>query len=474
MTTGQFNPGMEAIISKALAATQTINPTDGGGPGDATALRVESLERTLRTTTFKAKHIKLFNMLPKVAAYNTVQQFNQLVDYGQGSQNGFIGEGALPEEGSSTYRRQVAIMKYLGVTRSVTHQASLVQTSIGNMIAQETINGTMELLRNLEVALLDADSRVDELEFEGFKTLIERGPNNGTAAEAASPASNIIDMRGAPLSDDVLMDSSMVMHNAPNYGNPTHLMLNPDAHKDLMKSFFPKARYDAFAARNDGKIGLNLPQFTSEAGDVDFVTNTFMTAGKPAPTEQVGVITNIATAVTAAAGAAGTPTYERRDGRPQTFQPGEEGVYHYSVVSVGKRGSSAAVAAAAPATVTTTNNVVTLTIRNPAGEVPKYYEIYRSTPGGGPDKNQRIGRIKAGAANTDTVFVDVNAELPDASYAILFEMTPDVLSFMQLAPMVKIPLATIDGRIRWMQLLYGTPALYNPKKILLIKNIGKA
>jgi hypothetical protein len=48
------------------------------------------------------------------------------------------------------------------------------------------------------------------------------------------------------------------------------------------------------------------------------------------------------------------------------------------------------------------------------------------------------------------------------------------MSFKQLAPFTKIPLATIDPSIRWMQLLYGTPALYVPRRMVLLKNIGKA
>jgi hypothetical protein len=48
------------------------------------------------------------------------------------------------------------------------------------------------------------------------------------------------------------------------------------------------------------------------------------------------------------------------------------------------------------------------------------------------------------------------------------------MSVKQLAPMIKIPLATIDSSIRWMQLLYIVAVLYSPQKNVVFKNIGRA
>ena len=59
-------------LSKALAAGQEINPPGAVSPGDGFALRVESLDRTLRNTTFKMENIRLYKQLMKAAAYNTV------------------------------------------------------------------------------------------------------------------------------------------------------------------------------------------------------------------------------------------------------------------------------------------------------------------------------------------------------------------------------------------------------------------
>lgn len=58
-------------LNKALTAGQDINPPGSVTAGDGFALRVESLERTLRNTTFKMDHIRFWKAIPKVAASTT-------------------------------------------------------------------------------------------------------------------------------------------------------------------------------------------------------------------------------------------------------------------------------------------------------------------------------------------------------------------------------------------------------------------
>jgi len=59
-------------LNKALSAGQDVNPPGSATAGDGFALRVESLERTLRNTTFRMEHIRFWRGIPKMAAYNTV------------------------------------------------------------------------------------------------------------------------------------------------------------------------------------------------------------------------------------------------------------------------------------------------------------------------------------------------------------------------------------------------------------------
>src|SRR4030042_131364 len=160
-------------LNKALSAGQSINPP-GGAPaaGDGFALRVESLERTLKVTTFKMQHVRFWRGIPKLAAYNTVEEHNVISSYGGNPDAGWIDEGDLPNEDDSTYERQFAVVKYLGTTRRVTHVMSLVKPAHGNIIAQETVNGTMHLLRIMERALFYGDKDLLRLQFDGFENLM--------------------------------------------------------------------------------------------------------------------------------------------------------------------------------------------------------------------------------------------------------------------------------------------------------------
>lgn len=203
-------------LNKALSAGADINkPAVEAGQGFA--LRVESLENTLKNTEYRMEHIKLWKSIPKLAAYNTVEEHNEISSFGLNNDAGFIAEGDLPTEDDSTYERKYAIIKYMGTVRRVTHPMTLVKPAHGNVISLETVNGTMHLLRMLNKALYYGDSSLSDLQFDGFEKLMNDNAN----------ANNIIDLRGKPLSEDYLTDGALTAMDAPNYGQVTHLFCNP-------------------------------------------------------------------------------------------------------------------------------------------------------------------------------------------------------------------------------------------------------
>jgi hypothetical protein len=451
---GSANEEDLSSLLKALVAGNDQN-APAVAPGVGFPLRIESLERTLRNTTYRMEHIKLFKLLPKLAAYNTVEEYNQIQEYGQGI-DAFIGEGDLPEETDATYERKISLIKYMGTTRKVSHVMSLVKPAHGNVIAQETVNGTMYLLRQIERSLFFGDSNLDPIQWDGFERLIT----------TTSPAANIIDMRGAALNEDVLVDSAMTIQDAPNFGTPTHFFLNPKVKADLVKTFFPRARYDQFQKTDTGLVGLDIRGFTSPAGDVMFEADTFITDGGFAPTAQVGNAAKLPgspsiTVALAAAPAAGS-----------LFVATDAGAYRYRIVAANRFGKSASVVVTGSPVAVAAGDGVTFTVMEAAGNPTAWYEVYRSPKNGAASSEKLIARVKRTAAAQ--VITDLNATLPGTTIGIVFQMNNEAVSFKQLAPMVKIPLATIDTSIRWMQLIYGVPTLYTPGKIVLIRNIGRS
>jgi len=421
---------------------------------------VESLERTLKNTTFKMEHIRLWRSIPKLPAWNTVEEYNELSSYGENPDAGWIDEGDLPTEDDSTYERKFAIVKYLGTTRRVSHVMSLVNPAHGNVVAQETVNGTMHLLRVMERALFYGDSDLLSLQFDGFEKLMTDN----------SPAANIIDKRGLPLTEDDLTDACMTASDAPNYGRITHCHLNPKVHADLSKTFFPKERHDTFQ-KVGNYVGLDIKGFTSPAGDVLFEPNTFIDMGIRGP--------NTA-AIGDSAKRPGTPTVSSAATTPTStssqFAADDAGDYFYVVVAVNRYGKSAPVdLVSGPTAVTVASgDEVTFGLTPGGSTTTSYYEIYRSKVGGASGTEKLILRVANSAGTGEETIHDYNASLPDTTSVFMFQQNLECLSFKQLAPMVKIPLATIDSSIRWMQLIYGTPTLYTPGKVVLIQNVGRA
>lgn len=439
-------------LKKALTAGQDVNDP-GVSSGTGFPLRVESLERTLKVVTYRMDDVRLWRALSKLPAYNTVEEYNRLREYGSGDGTAFIAEGDLPEADDSTYSREFTIIKYAATRRSVTHVMSLVRPSHGPVIAQETVNGTAWLLKQLEKALFFGDSTLIPVQFDGLKKLITDG----------APAANIIDLRGAPLSEDILNDGALTVKTAPNYGRPTDLYCADGAYSDLAKSFYPAERLPLSAeGYQNGMVGLQIKGFHSMVGPVMFNPDVFIEYGA-VPSAAVGDAAKRPAAPTesVAPAAAGTGSQ---------FAAADAGDYNYKVVAVNRYGKSAALAMTGPVTVAA-GEQVTMTVAE-GSPAPTAYEVYRSTKDGAAATcKYAFSAARTGATD---VLTDTNAYLPGMSTAFMIQQNIEYFSFKQLCPFVKIPLATIDSSIRWMQLLYGSPTIYAPGKSTIFLNVGRA
>lgn len=456
---GSVSRGEVDDLNKALNVGRDRDPPSSIVSGDGFAMRVESLESTMRNLTFRMEHLTFFKRLSKVPEFNTVAEFNVLHSYGDNEDDGWISEGDLPSEDSSTWERKHAFVKYLGTTRSVSHVASIIKPAHSALIGQETVNGTMKLLRVLEKALFKADSSLSSLQFDGFEKQLVDG----------APADNIIDMRGKPLSEDVLIDSALTASDSPNYGFPTDLYCAPKVKADLLKQFFPKERYDLLTKRADGMIGLDIAGFVSPAGPVKFQQNVFITDGGGVPAATAGDTAKIPASPTVST-APTTPV----DATAQ-FASEDAGDYFYSIVAVNRYGHSAPVpAVAGPTAVTVAAGDKTTFGITPGSAVGvDYYRIYRTKVDAATGTERLILRVASAGAG-ETTISDLNAYLPGTTSAYLFQMNRDNMAWKQLAPMVRIPLATIDTSIRWAQVCYGVPVCYSPQKNVLFQNIGRA
>jgi hypothetical protein len=453
-----FGSGTQAEVdelNKALHVGNDINPPGSVTAGDGFSLRVESLDSTLRSVSYKMKHLVLWSDIIKGRARNTVEEYNVLHSFGNNPDGGWMAEGGLPAETDASLERKHATVKFLGTHRKVSHVATLVDSAHGNVIAQETVNGTMDLLQKIERGLFKGDSSLSDLQWDGIeKQMVDN-----------MVANNIIDLRGAPLSEDILTDASLTASDAPSYGFPDKLYLNPKTSADLAKQFFPKERINTLDAKT-GKVGLNVNGWVSPAGEVDFRPSVFIDDGGAPNAAIVGKVADIP----------GIPVISVVLASPvdatAQFTAADAGTYSYSLSAVNDKGRSAAIALGTIAVAA--GDAVTVSITPAAGNAPKFYQLYRTKVGGAVGTERSIMRIPNTAGAGLIVLTDKNAFLPGCTSGYLLQMDAENLDVKMLTPMMKMNLALVSTEMQWLQLIYMTVRLMTPNKNILFRNIGRA
>jgi len=446
---GTSSPDELAELRKALTAGSDVNDP-GVAPGVGFPLRTESLESQLKNLTFEMSEIKLFRSISKVSAQNTVEEFNRLVSYSRsGSRRfnmGWMSEGALPEEEDSTYERVTVLTKFLGVVGRVTHVANTIRAAHGNVIALETMNKTMDLLKNLENSLFFGNSSLIPEQLDGLEKLI---------SDAAPD--NVVDLRGAALTENAMND--MLLQIRENYGMATDAYFSAGAFSDLAKQVYERQRFAIAPA--PGVLGASVTAFQGQHGKINLHDHVFFEDSQTPLANGLGDASKrpLTPTITVAPAAAGTGSQ---------FILADAGVYIYQVMAGNRYGVSTPVTTAG-VTVAAGENV-TFTVAD-GGQGTTFYELYRSTVGGAAGTAQLMTRVARTGATQ--VITDSNGDIPGTTKGFVLQQNQRSMSWAQLLPMTRIPLATIDTSIRWAQVVYGAIKLYTPAKNIVVKNIGR-
>tara|TARA_Y100001963_G_scaffold143398_1_gene214234 strand:+ start:205 stop:1626 length:1422 start_codon:yes stop_codon:yes gene_type:complete len=451
-------------LKKALEAGYALTNQTGGS-----ALRVESLEASLKVVTHTNSHIKLWKKIPKSPAYSTVEEYNQLVSYGTADAGAFVREGELPQTRDTNYARRTALVKFMGVTNEVTHPATLVHPAHGDVIALENQNGILYLLERVEDALFHGDSSLafdgEAEQWDGLDSLID--------------VNSFVDLEGQPLQEADIEEASNQVIEA--FGYPTDMFLGTRAMSDLTKTFYPRERV-SIPAPVGGQVGFAVQSMATQAGVIQFNPDVFLRQLKSPPAAATSANAPVTPGAVAAgaAGAAGSAEWTKQLGTVAAAP-----VFSYAVTACNRFGESAPVFANFNPTIANvnTNQSLGITITNAAAvgaNPPEYFRIYRTRPGATsttPADFSEILRVPAASQGNGVVQanvgVDRNFLIPHTEIAYLGELTPQVLTFRQLAPLMKLDIAVLAPAYRWMCLLYGTPILFAPRKWTRMINIGR-
>lgn len=452
-------------LQKALEAGYQLTAQTGGS-----SLRVESLEGSLKVVTYTAHHIKLWKKFPKSPAYSTVEEYNQLLNYGSDA-FGFVQEGELPPTQDSSYARRTSLVKYVGTTREVTHPMTVVHPAHGDVIALENQNGILWLLEKIENALFNADA---SLAFDGEA-------EQWDGLDALIDATQFIDLEGQPLQEaDVEEGANQLVED---YAYPTDMWLGTRVSSDLVKTFYPRERINLPAPQN-GMVGMSVNSVMTQAGVMELNPTVFLRRGATPPAAATSASAPASVQTVAAAVNAGVTTGDFNKNAASGTN-----AYSYAVTAANRFGESAATLIGSTQDITQVEKdalrAITVTITNAAAIgsfPPEYFRIYRSEPlasGAAVPALASHSLIMQVPATSQTAGAtgaapdDVNFILPFTEVAYMGEMTPSVLTFRQLLPMMRLDLAVLAPAYRWMILLYGVPVLFAPRKWLRFINVGR-
>lgn len=453
-TAQEVNELQKALSVGSEYATQTPGNLTGGA-----ALAVEDLDRTLKLVTFGVEHFRLWRDILKERTTQTVHEFNIQNSYGK-EVSPFFQMGSVPQQTDASYNRDLAIVKYLGTYGQVQHNLTLIQAAHGPVVAREVKNKTIELLERNEMAMFNADSSINALEYDGINSQIrsKQGLAKYTAqafvgydSSNVSGSSVILDQRGALPDEDLWENGCLIALN--NFGMPMDCYLSTDIHSRFSRSFYDKERTRPGDATPAGYL---IPAFKGSL-NFRFKGNVF-NRPRRFPLAQ--------TISAAAAPTLGTLT--QASSASSQFAAADAGSYSYIVSAVYADGETLP-SSAQTISVTTGNGVsAPLTYTG----APLYFNVFRSALGGssGWEFIQRVAPPTGGSTNSQ--LLDLNVYLPGLGQAYLLMHDPDVLVWRQLGSMIKYDLAVIDTSYRWLQLLYGMVVIPAIRKNVIFANIG--
>lgn len=457
------------LLKKALEAGY-----EAGTGVSSDVLKVQSLEKTLKNVQYKERDMAFWLTVPKLKATSTVEEYNRLDSYGDDTGGSFV-EGDAPEGIDASYSRQVELVKYYGVTKEVTHAAQLVSTNVGDLQMHAATTGTKWLLRKVDRSLAMSDARIVPTEVNGFRAL----HRNSFATFAAWDDSEYVrDLRGKRMVEDDLEDGSELLVS-DGHAAPDTLIAAPAVLSGFVKQYRESKYIQPNTPQVSGAImGQRVKKFESQFTTIDLMYDKFI---RQTPRKSTDGATSTKAPATPVPDA--TTPFNVVTDASNKYGVDFEGDYFIGVAAINRYGMSA-IAMFDPAVISiAATESVDLKFAAGAGTYAATgYVIFRSEvdPTGAladtnlyPILEVSTAELAAGFDGAAVGVVrDRNRTIPNTYIAFLTENDTEVWSVKQLAPLMKMPLARVGTSDKFMILMYFTPQLYAPKKMVLYKNIG--
>ncbi len=445
-------------LRKALEVGYETNAPDKTGYG---ATQVESLENTLKIQTADQKQAKFWAAIQKDKAYATLEQFATVEELGDAN---FYPEGGITEEYDEVLKREVEKVKYLGALGKIPNVAENVQSIVSSLEILGK-NKTNAIIRKLDSKLFFANESLIPTEFNGIIAQF--------LARAKYPTQNMIDMQGKRLTPEIFSDIGQIIQE--NYGDPSNIRawMAPGAFKGYRNEMIDNKTFMVTDSIQDIQVRLKKFEFDDIEGTID--TDLFLRHKGESYLDRPHPKLNASETTFAAMSEKAPKTLDANTFTCSVVSDATSklvaGTYDYCVVPVNRYGAGAGfeVKNIGP----TTGEKVVFSISDngsPGTQQATAFEVYRKPSASTSLTAYRfLCSFAAGAATK----VDNGEHIPGTTYAFFFDWDFDqVLTFKQLLPFMRMELATIDDSRRFFYKLYGTPIVYNPNKIVIVKNVG--
>jgi hypothetical protein len=428
-------------LAKALTAGEEQTTSMTG----AQALRTEDLERTLKYHTYKAEHAAFWRAIVKAKATSTVVQYTNLTDLGDAQ---FIGETSVPDEDDPTFGRKFKVIKIISTIGSVSMMLNET-ANIADAWNTQTQARTTAIIAKTDWSLFHGDSSMVSVEFDGiFKAM------NDAVDAGECPAENIIDFAGKRMNVEYALSKGTRII-ADNYGQANKIFVAPEAVENYEKELMAEKMF--IMSQNAGRpltVGVDPKRFATSNGEGDVVKDVFL---------KRRAVPGTARSVRAPSQPSGTATQGVDTGSLLS-----SGTYTYKVTAENNYGESTPSASISCAVNGNQSAVLTLTA-GAGANTPTAYRIYRKDPSS--DNWYFAWRVAAVAG--DATYTDTNLYRAGCTHGILLDFDPEqVIKVRQLMNFQSFPLAKLTMADRKMFVLALVPTMYNPKKIVWLKNLG--
>lgn len=464
-------------IKKALAANE--GETDIAKLTDGPALSMQFLDKTMATIAATEDDFAFLKQMPTRSTDQALVEFNKYQSHGNNSHyhSSYVGQGADPAFHDVILERLYDEMTYLAEGFSVNKAIRQVK-NVNDPETVQSTGATLRLMTSLQRTIWFGDKALNPLESNGFMTLIQENSENvydlrGQLfdVEAVATLCNRIRKKAFGLANQLWMSTgtrTLVDQTFQNAGNVVvyqNNSQNPNSvaignHVTHFNASEAKGRKveicsDLWLDRSD----LGVPEIYNR--------NTKQWEEWP-----VGIAPPSMPTFALAAGV-GTPGSE--------WTAVDVGTVGYRICAMASGSFSQAAAAQTVAVAAGGSVSLTITPVDTLGYVTGF-RIFRETkPGNGIYR--WIGDI---ARNTtvaaDTVYVDINQNLPGTSIAILGDFNSRSASdinrtyiLTELFPLMKTQFQPGVGeglrKFSSMMEYYCVPQIFTPEKFIMFKNV---